>query len=615
MRDLSENSRAPDSARRPWWMRLFRYAGPQARGLAGVVGFMLLGVGLDALRPWPMKWIIDHLLAGQPLPPGAAWIAALPGGAAPAIQLAWMAALTIVLYLAGQGVRIAQGYVQAGVGLRMTFELGADLFDHLQRLSLSFHGRRRTGDLIRRVTGDTGCVRDLILWVFLLALTSVVSLAAMFAIMWRLDRGLAVLSLCVAPPLGILIRAFSGRMSERSLRQQQMEGEVMAHAEQTLTALPVVQSFNREAFETRRFRRLTRRTVRAYLQTIAAQLQFKVGTGAVTALGTAAIVAVGGAHVLAGSLSVGSLWVFLSYLAALYSPMETLAYLSTGYASASASARRVFEVMDSEVAVRDAPDARPLPPDARGAIRFENVSFGYDPARPVLSDVTLDARPGETIALVGPTGAGKSTLVSLILRFYDPSAGSVSYDGVDLRRIRLASLRESVSIVLQDPFLLPLTVAENIAYGRPGASMAEIATAAHDANADAFIRRLPQGYDTVLGERGATLSGGQRQRLSIARAMLKRAPVLILDEPTSALDAGTEASVMEAVGRLTRDRTTFIIAHRLTTVRRATRIVVLDQGRVVESGPHEALVASGGLYSRLHTALIPPAGPGTGGDA
>jgi len=490
----------------------------------------------------------------------------------------------------------------------MVFDLGADLFDHLQRLSLSFHGRHRAGDLIRRVTADTGCVRDLVLWVFLLAASSLVSLVVMFVIMWRLDATLAVLAMCVAPPLGLIMRAQSGRLTECNLRQQQRDGELMSHAERALTAIPLVQAFAREDYETRAFRRLSRRSIRAYLQTIAAQLRFKIHTGAVTTTGTAAVIAIGGLHVLDGSLTIGGLWIFLSYLSALYAPMETLAYLSSGYASAAASARRVFDVLDSQLAVREAPDAVALPPAAPGAsghIRFEDVTFGYDAARPVLNGVSLEARPGETVALVGPTGAGKSTLVSLILRFYDPQAGTVRFDGLDLRKLRIASLRDAVSIVLQEPFLFPLTVAENIAYGRPDADLAEIEQAARDANADGFIRRLPKGYDTPLGERGATLSGGQRQRLAIARALLKNAPVLILDEPTAALDATTEAAVMGAVERLTRNRTTFIIAHRLTTVRKATRIVVLDGGHVVETGTHAELVSAGGLYATLHKALIP----------
>ncbi len=596
---------------KPWWIRLLHYVLPQSGGLAAVVGLMLAGVGLDVLRPWPMKWIIDHLLAGRPLPAGAAWLASLPGAGTPAGQLAWLAALTVALFLAGQGVRIAQGYLQSGVGLHMIFDLGADLFEHLQRLSLSFHNRRRAGDLIRRVTGDTGCVRDLVLWVFLQAATAVASLVAMFGVMWRLDPFLAVLSLAVAPPLGLLIRLFARTMTERSYRQQQLEGEMMALAEQTLTSLPLVQAYAREEYETRRFRRLSRRTVQAYLGTISSQLQFKVGTGSVTALGTAVVVVVGGLHVLSGALTVGGLWVFLSYLAALYAPMETLVYLSSGYASTSASARRVFEVLDTAIAVRDAPDAQPLPAPSqgrRGCIRFESVTFGYDAERPVLRGVSLEARPGETVAVVGPTGAGKSTLVSMIPRFFDPQQGRVLFDGVDLRRLRVAELRNAVALVLQETFLLPLTVAENIAYGRADADMDAIEQAARDANADAFIRQLPQGYATVLGERGVTLSGGQRQRLAIARALLKDAPVLILDEPTSALDAGTEAAVMEALDRLTRNRTTFIIAHRLTTVRKATRILVLDGGQIVETGTHDQLVAAGGLYSRLHTALVAPAG-------
>jgi ATP-binding cassette subfamily B protein/subfamily B ATP-binding cassette protein MsbA len=361
---------------------------------------------------------------------------------------------------------------------------------------------------------------------------------------------------------------------------------MMALTEQTLVALPAVQAFGREEHEEARFRRLAQRSTRAYLQALASQLQFRVGTGAVTAIGIAAVMAVGGLHVLEGTLTVGSLLVFLSYLLSLYAPLETLASVSEGYASAAAKACRVFEVLETQERVLDSPGARPMPlrrSALRGHVRLERITFGYEPGRPVLEDVTLEARPGETVALVGPTGAGKSSLISLIPRFFDPWQGRVIIDGADVRGVRLASLRSRIALVLQETFLLPLTVAENIGYGRPGASRARIVAAAVAANADEFIRRLPEGYDTVIAERGATLSGGEKQRLAIARALLVDAPILILDEPTSALDAQTETLLLSAIQRLVDRPTTFIIAHRWSTIRHADRIVVLERGKVVES--------------------------------
>jgi ATP-binding cassette subfamily B protein/subfamily B ATP-binding cassette protein MsbA len=544
----------------------------------------LINIIIDVIKPWPLKLIVDYILTGQPLPDTVIWITLLPGGDSSTGLLGWIAGTIILLFVASRAISMTKGYIQTGIGSRMVYHLGAELFYHLQRLSLRYHSRQRSGDLIRRVMRDSTCVRELLFGVFLPVLTSLGSLGMMFLVMWQLDYSLSLLALLSAPLIVLFIRLFSRRMTNQTYQHQQQESEMMILAEQTLTALPIVKAFSREEYEDMRFQKLSQRTLQAYLRAIVSQLQFNVCVGSATAVGTAAIMLVGGMYVLNGSLSIGSLLVFLAYLTSLYAPMETLAYVTSGFASAAASARRVMEVLEAEEEVRDVPGAKPLPTRRIGEgrhIRFENVTFGYEPDRPVLRNVALEAHPGEVVALVGPTGAGKSTLVSLILRFFDPWEGWVLFDGVDVRQVQLASLRAQVSIVLQEPFLLPLSVAENIAYGRPAADRNEIVKAAVAARADEFIRQLPQGYDTVIGERGATLSGGEKQRIAIARALLKDAPVLILDEPTSALDAQTEADLLEALERLMEGRTTFIIAHRLSTIRHADRIVVLEEGRVV----------------------------------
>ena len=415
-----------------------------------------------------------------------------------------------------------------------------------------------------------------------------------------------MLALVVVPYMVFVFRRYAEPMLERGYEQEEIEGQLYDITEQTLSSIKVVQAFGREDQSDRRFRSTGDAIVRAALATTGVQFRFGIGMGLATAVGTAAVLWVGATHVLDGRLSAGQHpGLFFRISGSLYGPLEALMYTTATIQGAAGSARRVLEVLETECEVADQPGALSLPA-VRGHVCIEHVQFGYEPGRQVLSDVSLEARPGEMIAIVGPTGAGKSTLVSLLMRFFDPWQGRVTIDGHDVRSVQLRSVRSQVAFVPQEPFLFPVTIAENIAYGRPSASRAEIEACARAANAHAFIERLPGGYDTAVGERGATLSGGERQRLSVARALLLDAPILVLDEPTSALDVATEGLLLEALDRLMAGRTTLIIAHRLSTIRRADKIVVLRDGRVVESGTHHELLGSEGLYRRLHDFQIGP---------
>jgi ATP-binding cassette subfamily B protein/subfamily B ATP-binding cassette protein MsbA len=577
-----------------------RYAVRRWAALLAVLATMVAEIGLTALRPWPMKVLVDNVLNGSPATGTVGWVIDLiPGAPGPRELLVWTIGATVAIFVFDWILGVATSFASIGLGQRMVYDLAGDLFAHLQRLSLRYHGRRPVGDTIRRVTEDTGCVSTIVKDAILPVLTSLLSLATMFLIMWRMDAGLTLVSLLAIPLMLFALHRYTGPMADRSYLQNEAEGEIYTVVEETLSAIPVVQAFGREDEAEARLRTAASDTVEATLASTRVQLTFKVLTGLATAGGTAAILWLGANRVLDGRLTVGQILVFVSYLGSLYGPLESIIYTSSTVQTATGGARRVLEVLQAEPEVADRPGAIALP-RTRGHVRLENVTFGYKAERAVLRGVSLEARPGEMVAIVGPTGAGKTTLAGLVPRFFDPWSGRVLLDGRDLREVCLEDVRAHVSLVMQEPFLFPLSVGENIAYGRPHASRAEIEAAARAANAHDFIMHLPDGYDSVIGERGATLSGGQRQRLAIARALVKDAPILILDEPTSALDAETEAGFLEALARLADGRTMLVIAHRLSTIRRADRIVVLRDGEVVETGTHAELLAREALYARLH---------------
>jgi ATP-binding cassette subfamily B protein/subfamily B ATP-binding cassette protein MsbA len=582
-------------------MTLYRRVIGYYRPYLGTICFSLIlfviGTNLNLLKYWPIQWAIDHVVTVKP--GGRVHWAALDLQPWQAAIVAGVAMVTIY-FLAGL-LGFWRNYVSIEVGLKALLQLRTQLYSYLQYLPLHFHDQRRSGDSTFRVAYDSQAVQTYFNRGFDTIFGSAITLLTTFAYMLRMDWALALISLCILPPLWCTIYLFSARVRRQTTELQQEESDVLARASEGLTSIRIVHAFGQEEFEVREFEREARGSYAANLNLTVTNAISTLLVSTVMAIGLSVVLTVAVLHILDGRLTVGELTLFLAYVGMLYQPLEQLSYTAWALEGAAAGMQRVFEILDAPDAVPETPGSRAVG-RLRGAIAFENVAFAYEAAHPILRDISLTIEPGQTVALVGGTGAGKTTLLSLVPRFYDPGAGHVRIDGIDVREATKKSLRANISVVLQDTLLLSGTVLENIAYGRPGATREEIRAAAVAAQADAFIAQLPRGYDTPVGERGVRLSGGQKQRIGLARAFLKDAPILLLDEPTSALDLTTEAEIMGTLDTLMRKYTTLIVTHRLSTIHHVDRIYVLAEGRVVESGTGEELLAHGGAYATLWRA-------------
>lgn len=580
------------------YRRVLRYYRPfLGRTFVGLL-FSLCGIALNLLKPWPLKIIVDDIL---PKNPNAIFGTSLK--LVPLLCLGFVA-----LHLLSGLTNLASNYIFVKVGLQALLKIRTDLYSYLQSLSLKYHDARRSSDSSFRVAYDSQSIQTIYNKGFTNIFGSIITVVGILCVMIRIDWKLTLVCLAVVPAIVVAMHFFARRIRSESTSIQEKDSALLAQTQEGLGAVRVVHAFGREEWEVNQFRAQAQQSLHANLRLTLTYMYSALVITSLTAIGTACLYYLGTFHVLAGTLTLGTLLMFSAYIVMFYQPLESLTSTAWAMEGATAGAKRCFEVLDREDDVVDAPGAKEISETA-GAIAFQNVSFGYATDRPVLQNIDLSIAPSQIVALVGGTGAGKSTLLSLVPRFYDPTEGTVTLDGCDLRQITKKSLRGTIAIVLQDTLLFSTTVRENIAYGRPGATDDEIREAAIRARADEFISRLPSGYDSPVGERGGHLSVGQRQRIGIARAFLKNAPILLLDEPTSALDPTTEAAIMDTIKELMRGRTTLIVTHRLATIHNVDRIVVLEHGRIVEQGSGADLLKRGGAYAKLYTAGNYPSQP------
>ncbi|MBA4148987.1 MAG: ABC transporter ATP-binding protein [Verrucomicrobia bacterium] len=579
--------------------RALNYFRGDAPRMAVIFVLMLSSIGLNLLKPWPLAIIVDSVLGDKPMPN---WLASFSDSSSPAFFAGLLALGLFFIHLSQGAFSAFQNFLAIKVGLSGLSRVRNEVFAKLQELSLRFHQGANAGDLIYRASWDTYAFQTLFQQGLITFVTSFLSLGLMIVVMAQLNLPLTLFALAAVPVLIVTIRVFGRKMSERTTSAQQADSKVTSLVQQSIAAMPLIQSYTREAQEKKRFSGQVAEAQQRRITQHGAELVYWFGIAAVFAVGAAGLTWLGADQVLKGKLTIGQLLVFLGYLALLYEPLNQLSQVGATVSGAMAGVRRIFELLDTPNEVCDPPTAKTLTAPVAGRIDFENVFFAYDDKREVLQNISFTIAPGESIAIIGPSGAGKTTLLNLLPRFFDPSKGCVKLDGTDLREFKLSDLRSQVSLVLQQPIILPGTIAENIAYGNLMATREQIEVAARAANAHEFIERFPKKYETSVGDGAARLSIGEQQRLNLARAFLKNAPVLLLDEPTSALDAENEMLVMESLRELMRNRTTLIVAHRPRTIERVDKVLVLQNGQIEKFDTLEKVREGSEYYKRMLAA-------------
>jgi len=603
MPDKADKPVASKSSRK---LRIIDLVRPHWKALTIALVAMLGEAVTDILEPWPIKIVVDNIQQSNKLPGRLGGVITGLFGQNHYAVLNFAVAAVAVIAIVGAVSSYFEKYLTTSVSQWVGHDLRRTLYHHIQWLSLAEHDESRTGDLITRVTSDIEVVQDFISAALLGILVNVLTLVGMIGVMFYLNWRFTLIALSVSPVLFLVVYYYTRRIKRASRAVRKKESELLSLVEEVLTSIRVVKAFAREEYEQKRFESESLENVEAGLQARSVKAKLAPVVTVIVAIGTCLVLWYGARLALVGQLTIGTLIVFLLYLGKMYKPMRDLSKMTDTVSKAMVGYERIQEVLEIESRVRDEPGARQAP-KFKGQIEFAQVSFNYggDTEKPILKDISFKIEAGQVAAFVGPSGAGKTTLLSLIPRFYDPVSGHIGIDGTDIRRYRLKSLRDQISFVLQETLLFRATIWENIAYGKPGAPPKEIKRAAELANAQEFIEEMPDGYDTMVGERGVTLSGGQRQRIAIARAVIRDTPILILDEPTVGLDAASERSVIEALDKLMKGRTSVVIAHHLSTIRHADVIFVINDCELVEQGTHEALLANNGVYAELHRIQTP----------